>query len=91
MIEESDIICFLRSRNVFLRVTDGRKYCYYSCYSWGATFAMGSIALFAHFMLDTNNSKSSTLSAQKTIGQFTLFLIMCVISVRKSFIFPIYM
>ncbi|PNF18782.1 putative G-protein coupled receptor Mth-like 5 [Cryptotermes secundus] len=63
-----------RSRNVFLRVTDGRKYCYYSCYAWGVTFTMASIALFAHFMLDTNNLKSTTPSTQKTIGQFTTFV-----------------
>lgn len=67
-------IHFLRSRNVFLRVTDGRKYCYYSCYAWGVTFMMASIALFAHFMLDTNSFKSSTPSTQKTIGQFTIFV-----------------
>lgn len=57
-----------RSRNVFLRVTDGRKYCYYSCYTWGATFMMASIAIFAHFMLETNTSKSSPPSTQTSIG-----------------------
>ncbi|PSN56907.1 putative G-protein coupled receptor Mth-like 5 [Blattella germanica] len=60
-----------RSRNVFLRVTDGRKYCYYSCYAWGLTLTMAAIALFAHFMLDTMGSKEAKASlslTQETIG-----------------------
>lgn len=42
-----------KSRNVFLRITDGRKYCYYSLYVWGCTLTMGGLALFAHLILDT--------------------------------------
>lgn len=60
-----------RSRNVFLRVTDGRKYCYYSCYAWGCTAMMSVIALFAHFMMDTTeikDSKPSLSNTQGTIG-----------------------
>ncbi|KAJ9600193.1 hypothetical protein L9F63_009527, partial [Diploptera punctata] len=60
-----------RSRNVFLRVTDGRKYCYYSCYAWGCTAVMAAISLFAHFMLDTTQTKDlkpSLFQTQKTIG-----------------------
>ncbi|XP_052868339.1 probable G-protein coupled receptor Mth-like 5 [Anopheles cruzii] len=41
-----------RTRNVFLRVSDGRKYCWYSGYAWGCTATMAGIALFAHFFLD---------------------------------------
>ncbi|XP_069675216.1 probable G-protein coupled receptor Mth-like 5 [Periplaneta americana] len=58
-----------RSRNVFLRVTDGRKYCYYSCYAWSMTLTMACIALFAHFMLDTTNLKEAPSPPHhKTIG-----------------------
>ncbi|KFB41309.1 AGAP004025-PA-like protein [Anopheles sinensis] len=41
-----------RTRNVFLRVSDGRKYCWYSCYVWGCTGTMAAIALFAHYFLN---------------------------------------
>lgn len=44
-----------KSSNVFLRSTDGRKYCYYSCYVWGCTATLGVIALFAHFLFETNS------------------------------------
>ncbi|XP_077300264.1 G-protein coupled receptor Mth-like 5 isoform X2 [Arctopsyche grandis] len=67
-----------KSRNVFLRVTDGRKYCYYMCYAWGCTILMCGLAIFAHFMLDTNNGKKKhgrhgshsfiTNGDQETIG-----------------------
>ncbi|XP_050439407.1 probable G-protein coupled receptor Mth-like 5 [Adelges cooleyi] len=49
----------LRSRNVFLRITDGRKYCYYSLYVWGCTLAMGGIALFADLILDTQHQPNA--------------------------------
>ncbi|KAK7872660.1 hypothetical protein R5R35_002655 [Gryllus longicercus] len=59
-----------RSRNVFLRVTDARKYCYYSTYAWGATLAMAVIALFAHFMLDTSRPEvRDSAGKQETIGR----------------------
>lgn len=59
-----------RSRNVFLRVTDGRKYCYYSTYVWGSTISIASTAIFAHFALETNKSivGGTTFPAQETIG-----------------------
>ncbi|XP_055588434.1 probable G-protein coupled receptor Mth-like 5 [Uranotaenia lowii] len=59
-----------RARNVFLRVTDGRKYCWYSGYAWGATATMAGIAIFAHFFLDTGNAKrhKSIFEDQDTIG-----------------------
>ncbi|VVC26933.1 Methuselah ectodomain, domain 2,GPCR, family 2-like [Cinara cedri] len=47
-----------KSRNVFLRITDGRKYCYYSLYVWSCTIAMGGMAIFAHFILDAPDSRN---------------------------------
>lgn len=58
-----------RSRNVFLRVTDGRKYCYYSAYAWGCTGTMAAMAVFAHFFLDVESYKQQNLvGEQQTIG-----------------------
>ncbi|XP_015363431.1 PREDICTED: probable G-protein coupled receptor Mth-like 5 [Diuraphis noxia] len=48
-----------KSRNVFLRITDGRKYCYYSLYVWGCTLTMGGMSLFAHLILDSRDSNSN--------------------------------
>lgn len=45
-----------KSRNVFLRITDGRKYCYYSLYVWGCTLTMGGMAIFAHLILDSRHN-----------------------------------
>lgn len=74
-----------RSRNVFLRVTDGRKYCYYMCYAWGCTILMCGLAIFAHFMLDTSNGKKKhgrhgshsfiTNGDQETIGKWRFKII----------------
>lgn len=64
-------ISTLRSRNVFLRVTDGRKYCWYSGYAWSATGCMACFAVFAHFYLDSVHSKKKFMVAdQETIGNF---------------------
>ncbi|XP_060647059.1 probable G-protein coupled receptor Mth-like 5 isoform X2 [Drosophila nasuta] len=58
-----------RSRNVFLRVTDGRKYCYYSAYAWGCTAIMAGMAVFAHFFLDADSYKKENMRGeQQTIG-----------------------
>lgn len=59
-----------RARNVFLRVTDGRKYCLYSGYAWGATATMAAVAIFSHFFLDGPNAKksSSIFEDQDNIG-----------------------
>ncbi|XP_070072456.1 probable G-protein coupled receptor Mth-like 5 isoform X2 [Drosophila takahashii] len=58
-----------RSRNVFLRVTDGRKYCYYSAYAWGCTATMAALAVFAHFFLDADSYKREQMvGEQETIG-----------------------
>ncbi|XP_075145336.1 G-protein coupled receptor Mth-like 5 [Haematobia irritans] len=58
-----------RSRNVFLRVTDARKYCYYSAYAWGITAFMAAMAVFAHFFLDADTYKKQNVVAdQETMG-----------------------
>lgn len=58
-----------RSRNVFLRVTDGRKYCWYSGYAWGTTILLSVLAVFAHYYLDTGTIKKQYLfEDQDTIG-----------------------
>ncbi|XP_044010716.1 probable G-protein coupled receptor Mth-like 5 [Aphidius gifuensis] len=61
-----------RSRNVFLRVTDGRKYCYYSMYVWGTTLLIICTALFAHFALEISGtpveSTGFKTEKQETIG-----------------------
>ncbi|CAG9821362.1 unnamed protein product [Phaedon cochleariae] len=41
-----------RSRNVFLRITDGKKYCYYGGYAWSCTIILGVLAIFAHYTMD---------------------------------------
>uniref|UniRef100_A0A0A9XMZ4 Putative G-protein coupled receptor Mth-like 5 n=3 Tax=Lygus hesperus TaxID=30085 RepID=A0A0A9XMZ4_LYGHE len=43
-----------RSHNVFLRITDGKKYCYYSYYVWGWTKVLTVIAIISHFFLDVD-------------------------------------
>ncbi|KAK9497818.1 hypothetical protein O3M35_003737 [Rhynocoris fuscipes] len=66
-----------RSRNVFLRITDGRKYCYYSYGIWTATAIISLTAIFAHFMLDipsTLSIKSSQGTAVGWLGVAVFFL-----------------
>ncbi|XP_054727941.1 probable G-protein coupled receptor Mth-like 5 isoform X1 [Anastrepha obliqua] len=64
-----------RSRNVFLRVTDGRKYCYYSAYAWGLTALMAGLAVFAHFFLDAESYKQQNLIGdQETIGWLGIWI-----------------
>ncbi|KAG8251660.1 G-protein coupled receptor activity protein [Homalodisca vitripennis] len=46
----------MKSRNVFLRITDGRKYCYYSMYVWSCTVGMTLFAVFAHLTLDSDDN-----------------------------------
>ncbi|KAK0088355.1 hypothetical protein PV325_012253 [Microctonus aethiopoides] len=60
-----------RSRNVFLRTTDGRKYCYYSSYVWGSTATIAGTAIFAHFALETNKitiDSNDIGNPQETVG-----------------------
>jgi len=66
---------YFRSRNVFLRVTDKRKYCYYSFYVWGCTLSMAAIALFCHFVLDVNLNSASMPMSQRQLGWSTTFFI----------------
>lgn len=71
-----------RSRNVFLRVTDGRKYCYYSSYVWGVTSLMAALAIFAHFFLDTGDvqKQRSIFEDQETIGWLGIAVFFCPIA-----------
>ncbi|XP_030024663.2 probable G-protein coupled receptor Mth-like 5 isoform X2 [Manduca sexta] len=55
-----------KSRNVFLRVTDVRKYCYYSCVVWCCVTVMAAMAICAHFLLDMG-----TNPYRKTRRQFS--------------------
>lgn len=64
-----------RSRNVFLRVTDGRKYCWYSAYAWCCTIIMAALGIFAHAFLDTNDNKKSLFAEEEeTIGLLAMLL-----------------
>ncbi|CAD6991439.1 unnamed protein product [Ceratitis capitata] len=79
-----------RSRNVFLRVTDGRKYCYYSAYAWGLTALMACLAVFAHFFLDADSYKEQNLIGdQETIGWLGIWIffapIACTILINVFF------
>ncbi|XP_051158986.1 probable G-protein coupled receptor Mth-like 5 isoform X1 [Leptopilina boulardi] len=70
-----------RSRNVYLRVTDARTYCYYSTFVWSATISIAFIVIFSHFTLETNKPIISGVnySPQETIGWLGLsFLFMCI-------------
>lgn len=51
-----------RSRNVFLRITDGKKYCYYGGYAWSCTLVLGVLAIFAHFTMDYDMKPSPNLT-----------------------------
>ncbi|XP_050316893.1 probable G-protein coupled receptor Mth-like 5 [Bactrocera neohumeralis] len=79
-----------RSRNVFLRVTDGRKYCYYSAYAWGLTALMAALAVFAHFFLDADSYKQQyVIGDQQTIGWLGIWIffapIACIILINIFF------
>ncbi|EZA51940.1 hypothetical protein DMN91_006984 [Ooceraea biroi] len=72
-----------KSRNVFLRVTDGRKYCYYSLWVWGLTACMAGTAIFAHFALETNKPTvgGTAYPAQETVGWLGIsVLFLCIAS-----------
>ncbi|CAK1583624.1 unnamed protein product [Parnassius mnemosyne] len=53
-----------KSRNVFLRVTDVRKYCYYSSVVWSAVILMAAMAIGAHFLLDTGTNPYRKMRTQ---------------------------
>lgn len=63
-----------RSRNVYLRITDGKKYCYYSVYTWLSTAILGVLAVVAHFMLDYPHTTNKYSEEQETIGDFSNFV-----------------
>ncbi|KAF5271726.1 hypothetical protein FQA39_LY08049 [Lamprigera yunnana] len=64
-----------KSRNVFLRITDSKKYCYYSAYAWTCTIIMGALALFAHYTMDyLDNSKSKFENDSETIGSLAIII-----------------
>ncbi|CAH0728341.1 unnamed protein product, partial [Brenthis ino] len=56
-----------KSRNVFLRVTDVRKYCYYSSVVWSCVVLMTAMALCAHFLLDTGVDPYKKMRLSTTI------------------------
>ena len=66
-----------RSRNVFLRVSDGKKYCYYSMYAWGSTFSMALLAMFAHLVLDTNTLRKELKEVTESAIGIVLFWFTC--------------
>ncbi|KAJ2944749.1 hypothetical protein O0L34_g1637 [Tuta absoluta] len=53
-----------KSRNVFLRVTDVRKYCYYSAVVWSTVTIMAALAICAHFLLDTGTNPNRKMAKQ---------------------------
>ncbi|CAG9565437.1 unnamed protein product [Danaus chrysippus] len=53
-----------KSRNVFLRVTDVRKYCYYSSVVWSCVVLMAGMAICAHFLLDTGTNPYRKMKTQ---------------------------
>ncbi|KAL0869159.1 hypothetical protein ABMA27_007447 [Loxostege sticticalis] len=53
-----------KSRNVFLRVTDVRKYCYYSSVVWFSVIIMAAMAICAHFLLDTGTNPNRKMRTQ---------------------------
>ncbi|XP_050306136.1 probable G-protein coupled receptor Mth-like 5 isoform X2 [Anthonomus grandis grandis] len=55
-------------KNVFLRITDGKKYCYYGAYAWSCTVVLGCLAMFAHFTMDYPDL-SSMKASDKTREQ----------------------
>lgn len=66
-----------RSRNVFLRITDGKKYCYYGGYAWSCTLVLGILALFAHFTMDYTEVKQNlTFDQQREqIGKYFCYFV----------------
>lgn len=51
-----------RSQNVFLRMTDGKKYCYYSYWVWGWTIVLSVFATFSHFAFDVEQSPEKPIA-----------------------------
>lgn len=67
-----------KSRNVYLRITDKRKYCYYSMYSWTCTIVLGTLAVFSHFAMDyqeIENMLKKHLQYREQIGSLGLTIL----------------
>lgn len=56
-----------RSRNVFLRVTDGKKYCWYSFYAWGSTICMAALGIVAQLFLETPTKIDSNNDQEREV------------------------
>lgn len=79
-----------RARNVFLRVTDGKKYCWYSCFAWGSTISMGALATVAHIFVDITDESAKHIGERpETIGLLgrTIFFIANCIAIGTSIYF----
>lgn len=64
-----------KSRNVYLRITDGKKYCYYSGYAWANTIIMGCLAVFAHYTMDYPAMKKRLSDLeQEQIGSLAMII-----------------
>lgn len=65
-----------KSRNVFLRITDGKKYCYYGAYAWSCTIILGLLAIFAHFTMDYPDFKpvNNQYDQQEQIGSLGMII-----------------
>ncbi|XP_030764100.1 probable G-protein coupled receptor Mth-like 5 [Sitophilus oryzae] len=65
-----------KSRNVFLRITDGKKYCYYGLYAWSCTIILGVLAVFAHFTMDYPEFKAKNVQdpEQEQIGSLGMII-----------------
>lgn len=61
----------LRSTNVYLRVSDARRYCRYGWYAWGCTAVMCAVAVAAHYTLEAGAARraSALLHRQEVKAQ----------------------
>ncbi|XP_014212492.1 probable G-protein coupled receptor Mth-like 5 [Copidosoma floridanum] len=71
-----------RSKNVFLRSTDKKKYCCYATCVCGCTVAIAATAIFAHFTLEINKPIIGGVSfeAQETLGWLGLSVLFMTIA-----------
>lgn len=71
-----------RSRNVFLRSSDKKKYCCYLTFVWGSTTAIAATTIFAHFTLEMNKPVIGGVSfdAQETLGWLGLSVLFVTIA-----------
>lgn len=78
-----------RSRNVFLRVTDGKKYCWYSFFAWSSTISMASLATVAHIFVDVTQPAKHIDDEPERIGLLgqTIFFIANCTAVGASIYF----